>query len=735
MRRCYWLRMGDSGETAANMTSMTQLSDAILASTGRTWSSRLGTKFHHRVPELAMAAAALCGVALGIWILATTDGFSPVLTSIAVILTLTTAALATLAASGFREASGVLKHLRLENERMADRLWEASEGEERASSLFDQLGDLVVICDARRIILHANASFCSAAGQSFEELKGLTLRAAGVDVPRGRNRGTSMPVDVRIGSRWYSWIELPTSTGQDGKAFRAVARDIHERKVGETQLIEARERAEAANQAKSRFLATVSHEIRTPLNGINGMAKLLADTGLSEEQRTYVHAVTASGNSLMNLIEDLLDFSKIETGKFDLRPENVEVRPFCESLVELVSARAHGKGIGIATHIGADVPVTLVSDPNRLRQSLLNLLGNAVKFTETGGASLMVTAQQGSVRFTVKDTGKGIEEDNITRIFEEFEQVETGTTRSHGGVGLGLSITRRLVAAMGGSLEVESKIGSGSSFTIDLPSLSPSPSPSKAKLTGIQCMIRMESALEATALGQTIATNGGTAIHWDGVSEPDFATILLLDMKSARATQSNANLQRFARRIILIEPGERGALPSFTALGFESFLVRPVRGASLVRVLSGKQAAKRDASTDAAAANQDPSRKLSVLVAEDNEINALLVKSALTRAGHSVTVVGDGRSAVGEVFKPKHTPDVVLMDLHMPIMDGLDAISAIRTAEDEKGRKHVPILALTADGQMGVEQAVRAVGGDGMITKPVDPARLVFLVEEAAAAA
>ncbi len=719
------------------MISAARLTDAVSAAAGRSWSSKLGAKFHHRVPELAMAAAALCGVALGIWILATTDGFSPVLTSIAVILTLTTAALATVAASGFREASDVLKHLRMDNERMADRLWEASEGEERASSLFDQLGDLVVICDARRIILHANASFCSAAGQSLDELKGLTLRAAGVDVPRGRNRGTSMPVDVRIGSRWYSWIELPTSTGQDGKAFRAVARDIHERKVGETQLIEARERAEAANQAKSRFLATVSHEIRTPLNGINGMAKLLADTGLSEEQRTYVHAVTSSGNALMNLIEDLLDFSKIETGKFDLRPENVEVRPFCEGLVELVAARAHGKGIGIATHIAADVPVTIVSDPNRLRQSVLNLLGNAVKFTETGGISLIVTARQGSVRFTVKDSGKGIEQDNISRIFEEFEQVETGTTRSHGGVGLGLSITRRLVTAMGGSLEVESQAGKGSSFTIDLSSLAPSPAPSKAKLNGIQCVIQMKSVLESNALAATISANGGTAARWDGVSKPDAGSILLLDMKSARDMLANADIQTFSRRIILIEPGERGELPGFTALGFESFLVRPVRGASLVRVLSGKQGSRRDlhANGDAVAAIRDQSRNLFVLVAEDNEINALLVKSALTRAGHTVMVVGDGRSAVGEVFKSKHTPDVVLMDLHMPIMDGLDAISAIRTAEDEKGRKHVPILALTADGQMDVAQAVRAVGGDGMITKPVDPARLVFLVEEAAAAA
>ncbi len=728
--------MGKVGITAKIMKSGGEIAQTRGHIAARTFAAKMGRRFSDRAPELAMAAASLSGVALGIWILATAEGLSAALTAIAVVLTLTAAAMAILAGTGFKHATYALKDLKVENERMADRLWEASEGEERASSLFDQLGDLVVICDARRTIIHANASFCTATGYMFEEIKGRTLRSVGVDVPRSRNRSSSMPVDVHIGNRWFSWIELPTATGQDGKAFRAVARDIHQRKVGEKQLIEARERAEAANQAKSRFLATVSHEIRTPLNGINGMAKLLADTRLSEEQRTYVQAVTSSGNALMNLIEDMLDFSKIETGKFDLRPENVELRPFCESLVELVAGRAHGKGIGIATHIAPEVPATIVSDPNRLRQSLLNLLGNAVKFTENGGISLIVTLAKGAVCFTVRDSGKGIQAYDIDRIFEEFEQVETGTTRSHGGVGLGLSITRKLVTALGGNVSVDSEVGKGSSFTIDLPNLSPAAISTKAKLANISCKIVMDSQIEADALVSTIVANGGRAENWNFHNKPNANSILLMDLKSAREFSSDSGLNAFARRIILIEPGERGDLDAFRSLGFESFLVRPVRGASLVRVLSGKPNAKREPHAQGGAMEPklDQSRKLSVLVAEDNEINALLVKSALTRAGHSVTVVGDGRSAVGEVFKPRHMPDVVLMDLHMPIMDGLDAIAAIRTAEDEKGRKHVPILALTADGQLEIEQAVRAVGGDGMITKPVDPARLVFLVEEAAAA-
>ncbi|MGB8818137.1 MAG: ATP-binding protein [Rhizobiaceae bacterium] len=695
--------------------------------------------FVNSAPELAMAAASLSGVALGIWILATAGNFSPVLTSIAIILTLTTGTLTLLALAGFHEASQTLKSLRNENERMADRLWEASEGEERVSGLFDELGDLVVICDARRIIIDANPAFCEAAGQSFGDLTGKTLKSVGVDVPRARNRGPVMPLDVQIGKRWYSWIEFPTTVQHgDGKAFRAVARDIHERKAGEAQLIEERRRAEAANKAKSRFLATVSHEIRTPLNGINGMAKLLADTQLSEEQRTYVQAVTASGTALMELIEDLLDFSKIETGKFEMRPETIEIRSFCESLVELLASRAHSKGIGIAAHIARNVPLSIVSDPNRLRQALLNLLGNAVKFTEIGGVSLSVSARDGSIRFDVKDSGKGIAAADSLRIFEEFEQVDTGTTRSHGGVGLGLSITRRLVGAMGGDISLVSDTGKGSVFTIDLPNLGEPPAAGlRHKLSGTRYAVALSSALEAEALTATIESHGGVALTFDDAAVgTGSGYTLLMDCKMAKSMQGSGRLAPFDRRVVLIEPGERGDLENLRVIGFDTYLVRPVRGASLARVLSGKANLQKGRVAEISTAKHGDSklRSLSVLVAEDNEINALLVRSALTKAGHSVTVVGDGRSAVGEMTRQKQSHDVVLMDLHMPIMDGLDAIAAIRTSEDEKGRIHVPILALTADGQIEVERAVRAVGGDGMITKPVDPARLVLMVEEAAAA-
>lgn len=704
----------------------------------RSLATRLGPYFVDNAPELAMAAASISGVALGIWILASAGNFSPVLTSIAIVLTLTSGAMALLAVAGFREASKRLRSLRQENERMADRLWEASEGEERASGLFDQLGDLVVIFDARRQIIDANEAFCSVVGQSIDALKGRALKSVGVDVAKPRGRPVSMPLDVQIGDRWFSWIEFPTAAQLgDGKAFRAVARDIHERKSGESQLIESRERAEAANRAKSRFLATVSHEIRTPLNGINGMAKLLADTQLTEEQRTYVQAVTASGAALMTLIEDLLDFSKIETGKFVLRPEKIDLRPFCESLVELLAARAHGKGIGIAAHVDRDVPHSMVSDPNRLRQALLNLLGNAVKFTDTGGVSLSVSVADGFIRFKVKDSGRGIQTADQKRIFEEFEQVETGTTRSHGGVGLGLSITSKLVGAMGGELLLSSQPGIGSEFIVAIPHLAGRVASQKLKLSGQTCDLLLADALEAEALASTIQSQGGDAVAIKASAiDPQPGKTLLVDFRSAAVLDSEDAVAGYGRKIILIEPGERGELERMRDLGYEAYLVRPVRSASLVRVIAGNanRGKPGSAGKPVKALRQGNQRKLSILVAEDNEINALLVRSALTKAGHTVTVVGDGRSAVSEMTRPKAEHDVVLMDLHMPVMDGLDAIAAIRVSEDEKGLGPVPILALTADGQVEIEQAVRAVGGDGMITKPVDPARLVLMVEEAAAA-
>jgi CheY-like chemotaxis protein len=426
----------------------------------------------------------------------------------------------------------------------------------------------------------------------------------------------------------------------------------------------------------------------------------------------------------------------------DLRPEQIDLRSFSEGLVELVAHRALSKNIGIAVWVAPQVPDVIIADADRLRQAVLNLLGNAIKFTESGGVALEVSVENNTINLTVSDTGRGIEADDIERIFEQFEQVDGGNTRQHAGVGLGLAITRKLIGAMGGEIMVSSEVGKGSNFSILLPNFSAARTDFDHPLKDQNCVIALASTIEAQALAKIIVSNGGAATISSEAALPtlpdEAGACLLLDVRTMRKMlEKNNQFSGFKRKVILIEPSERGDMAKFHGLGFQTYLVRPVRQKTLVRLLSGKglDAPVRDLESKDSSVVKSDNRPLSILVAEDNEINALMVKSALMRAGHSVMVVGDGRSAVEEIYARPDAHDLVLMDLHMPIMDGLDAIAAIRNGEDEQGRKPVPILALTADGQVEIEKSVRSVGGNGYVTKPVDPARLIGLIEETAAAA
>jgi PAS domain S-box-containing protein len=655
---------------------------------------------------------------------------------------------------------------REEFETLSDRMWELEESEERFRGLIDALGDLVVHRDRDGRIVYTNPVFAELTGVAHDDLAGRTLAELGIDIGVVPDAAfaegeclssTDVAIHTAKGQRWFSWIELSVrDKASDAVSHRAIARDITARKRAEMALINARERAEFASQAKSRFLATVSHEIRTPMNGIMGMAKLLADTSLSPEQRTYVGAISTSASALLALIEDLLDYSKIEAGRFELEPQAVSIREIADSIVELLAARAYGKGIGIGCHVQPDVPVTISADPGRLRQVLLNLIGNAIKFTDSGGVLVEVassgTEAQRTIRFTVTDTGPGMEKRDLDRIFEEFEQADNTSTREHGGAGLGLAISKRIVTSMGGTIGVESESGVGSKFHFEIPanSVKQAAENGSTVLAGWRVVVLSNNAVEADAIARTISACGGTAHIATTVAQAathaaDCRTLLV---DAALETAEGRLLKRLrhagfaeAEAITLIAPTDRGMLGEFRAAGYAAFLARPVRGETLLRTLLSERAkppAAQDPGKAPPRARLARGRRtpgLSILIAEDNDINAMLARATLIKAGHRVEVVGNGKAAVDAVTVPgRGRYDVVLMDLHMPVMDGLDAIGVIRRHEEDRGIAPVPIMVLSADSQEKTRHHVLAHGASGFVTKPLDPDALIRAVEEQAAA-
>ncbi len=650
-------------------------------------------------------------------------------------------------------------------EALADRMWEMQEGEARSRDLIDTLGDLVVHRDRDGRIVYANRIFADLVGCSPEELRGRTLEDLKIDVGLTADTAfsdgeclTYNDVAIRTSTsvRWFSWIELSTRDDTTGAvSHRAIARDITVRKKAEAASVEARERAEYANRSKSRFLATVSHELRTPLNGIMGMATLLADTTLSPEQRTYVSSVSTSSNALLVLIEDLLDFSRIEAERFELEREAVSPREMIENIVELLVARAYAKQIGLGCHIAVNVPESIQADPGRLRQVLMNVVGNAVKFTDTGGVMIDVSVSNrkshSMLRFVVEDTGPGLAPADKARIFEEFEQGDGTSTRRHGGTGLGLAISRRIVTAMGGQVTVENRPESGAAFTVEIPieaEIQPS-CQQPDELAGRSILIVSPNKMECEAIRRTVDSRGGhSVVHHtledvlsnSGVTADQFDAVIIDAVLEGRERSAIGDLRTAeklpGRAVVMIAPNDRGQLPQFDKLGYSGFLARPVRGKTLLRVLNDESGAVSDQQTiapDILPDSPHPSgrRALSVLAAEDNEINAMLVTAALKKAGHEVTVVGNGRDAVAAATAHDRRFDAILMDLHMPVMDGLDAIALIRKHEEGEGIDAVPILALTADGQHDTRETVISRGATGFVTKPVDPHELVSSINEA----
>jgi PAS domain S-box-containing protein len=679
-------------------------------------------------------------------------------------------------ASECERLAGIFDRLERRLEALKDIQWELRENEARYRDLLDNQADVILRRDEERRLTFVNQAFCRLFGLERSAVLGRAWspQVLSGDRPASLGSGSELArqryvqqIETAQGARWFEWEEHAV-TGGDGAIpeVQCLGRDITERLGAEAELDEARKQAEAANRAKSRFLAAMSHEIRTPMNGILGMTSLLRDTALSPEQQTYAHAIERSARTLLTLIDEILDFSKIEADKLTLNSAPLAISECVQGVVELLAPKAYEKRIDLGWAVDPSLPRPLLGDEVRVRQVITNLVGNAIKFTDSGG--VLVTASRSGRRpfadgeveiaITVEDTGVGIAPEALPSLFSEFEQTEDAVRRRQGGTGLGLAISRRLARAMGGDILVSSAPGSGSTFTATLRLKRAGEAqrieePGDATASPQHVLLALDRRIERRALRLSLEGVGipveecsvaGAAEMIEAAAQAgEPFTKLIVDGRVDCRTAGDVLAAARAvapvtvQGVVVLERSAKADFARFREAGFDTYLVRPVRPQSVLTHLGASQEPHEPVSAAPAIERQLSFHTVpSVLLVEDNDINALLARRMLEKVGCAVRHCLNGREAV-EAFQrvltgQDRTYHLVLMDAHMPVLDGLEATRMIRRLCAERAGGAMappPIVAVTANAFDEDRRRCLEAGMDDYLAKPFDRDQLNALLE------